>query len=73
MGDVIDFKGITKLDLDPERVLEKAKGRLESVVIMGYDKDGHEYFESSISNGPEVNWLIDSLKARLLAVEPEDE
>ena len=73
MGNVIEFNGITKLDLDPERVLEKARGRLESVVIMGYDKDGHEYFGSSISNGPEVNWLIDSLKARLLAVEPEDE
>ena len=73
MGNVIEFNGITKLDLDPERVLEKARGRLESVVIMGYDKDGHEYFASSISNGPEVNWLIDSLKARLLAVEPEDE
>lgn len=40
MGNVIPFTGITKLDTDPDRVLESAVGKLQGVVIAGYDEDG---------------------------------
>lgn len=48
---VVDFNGITKLDLCPDRVLEKGKGILEGVVIMGYTKEGNAYFASKVITG----------------------
>jgi len=73
VGDVIDFNGITRLDTPPDRVLEKAIGQLESVVIMGYDKEGEEVFASSIADGGQVLWLLEQCKLKLLKVPlPED-
>jgi hypothetical protein len=63
---VIPFTGITRLDLPPDRVLEGAKGKLEGVVIMGYDLEGNEYFASSYADGGTVLWLAERMKARLL-------
>lgn len=65
---VVDFNGITKLDLDPDRVLQKAIGELDRVVIVGYHKDGSEYFASSVADGSDVNWLLDRCKLRLLQI-----
>lgn len=68
MGDVVTFTGITKLDLPPDRILEAAVGQLESVVILGYDKEGKEYFASSLADGGDVLWLMEKLKKQLLEV-----
>ncbi len=73
MGDVIDFNGITRLDMPPDRVLEKAIGQLDGVVIMGYDKEGEEVFFSSIADGGEVLWLLEQCKLKLLKVPLPDE
>ena len=40
MTNVVPFNGITKLDLNPDIVLENTMGKLEGLVICGYDKDG---------------------------------
>jgi len=73
MGKVIDFNGITTLDLDPQRVLDAAKNEeLEGVVILGYTKDGDIYFASSYADGGEVNWLLDKCKLALLSVDFEE-
>lgn len=66
MGEVIQFNGITKLDLDADTVLENTKGRLEGFVIAGYDKEGNEFFSSTYADGGTVLWLIERLKKRLL-------
>ena len=66
MGKVIPFGGITKLDLDPDMVLENNKGKLEGVVILGYGKDGDEYFASTYADGGEVLWLLERCKKMLL-------
>lgn len=64
---VIPFNGITKMDLPPERILEAAKGKdLEGVIIIGYDKEGGEYFASSYADGGTVLWLIERCKLALL-------
>lgn len=68
MGSVIDLPVVTRLDLDPDRVLTKAIGECESVVILGYDKDGAEYFASSLADGGSVLWLLERLKKKLLEV-----
>ncbi len=68
MSKVIPFKGITKLDLDPDTILENNKGKLEGVVIMGWDKNGNEYFASSYADGGTVLWLVERLKKALLEI-----
>lgn len=65
------FTGITKLDLPIDLVLDKAKDALEGgegVVVLGYDADGDEYFAASYADGPNVLWLLERLKKKLLAV-----
>lgn len=66
MGDVIDLPVVTRLDLDPDLVLTRAIGECETAVVLGYDKDGAEYFASSTADGRTVLWLIERLKKQLL-------
>lgn len=67
MSNVVKFPGITRLDMDPERVLEAAVGRLEGVVVLGLTKDGEEeYFASSYADGGTVMWLLERCKKKLL-------
>ena len=51
---------ITRLNTDPDLVLESAKGGLESVVIVGYEKgpDGNFYFASSVADAGTAAWLL---------------
>ena len=67
-GEVIQFRGVTRLDLDPDVVLENTKGKLKSLVIVGYDKDGDYYFSSTIADGGDVLWIIEKLKMQLMDV-----
>lgn len=67
MAKVIYLNNETRLDLPASRVLESAlSADLSSVVIMGYDADGQEYMASSLASGPEVLWLLERLRKRLL-------
>lgn len=68
MGELITFRGVTSLDLPPERILEAAKSELKHVVVLGYDKEDNFYFASSMADGGDVLWLIETLKLRLLQV-----
>jgi hypothetical protein len=64
---VVNFTGITTLDMEPKRVLDGALGKgLAAVVILGYDLDGKEWFSSSLADGAEVLWLLERLKLKLL-------
>lgn len=45
MGDVVNFNGVTTLDLDANRTLENLKNEdLEGFIIAGYTKGGEEFF-----------------------------
>jgi hypothetical protein len=72
MSKVIPFKGITKLDLDPDLILENSKGAFEGVVLLGWDKEGEMYFASTYADGGTVLWLLEQCKTRLLAVDPNE-
>lgn len=68
---VVEFGGITKLDLDPMRVLEEAKkAGLKRVVIIGYcdEAEEDEYFASSVSDGGDVLWMLERAKLKLLRI-----
>lgn len=65
---VVNFPGVTRLKIDPDKVLNAAVGNLESVVVVGYDKTGMEYFAASDPSGPEVLWLLERAKAGLINI-----
>lgn len=45
----VEFMDVTTtLDVPPDRVLEGAKGHLQDVLLLGWDKDGSLYVASSI-------------------------
>jgi len=60
---VVPFPGLTRIDSDPQRVLEAAiKAGLEGVVIAGFANDGSEYFAASFSDGRDTLWLLERCK-----------
>jgi len=65
---VIPIGGLTKLDIPIDRVLSEAKGILQDVIIIGYDKEGNQYNASTIADGGEILWMIEQFKLDLLDV-----
>jgi len=68
LGEVVEFTGYTYLDIPPDRVLENCKDLLDSVVLIGYTKEGEEFFSSSIADGADVLWLLERAKLKLLTI-----
>jgi hypothetical protein len=74
MSNVIKFTGETLLDLNPDDILEEAKGKLEKVMIIGYTEEGDEYFSSSFADGMTAVWLLERFKNFLVnIVDDEDD
>lgn len=72
MDNVVTAPIVSRLDEPVERSFERAReAGLTSVVIMGYDKNGQEFFSSSIADGGAVLWLIERHKLGLLTVMDE--
>jgi hypothetical protein len=69
MTNVIQFTGITTLNLEPDITLENTKGKLKGFVILGYNLEGEEYFASTYADGGDVLWLIERMKKKLLDIE----
>ncbi len=67
-AEVLDFTGITKHKLDPDRVLRQALGKLGTAIVIGYDTDGDLFFASSDPDGPECLWLLEKTKKVLLEI-----
>jgi len=66
MGEIVTLPVITRLDLDADRTLENHKGKIEGFVMVGYDKDGKEFFSSTYADGGKALWLLERLKIQLL-------
>jgi len=67
MGKLISIGTVTKLDLDPDRILEMAKGKLEGVVIIGFQKeDGKVFAGSSYADGGDVMWLLKACESKMM-------
>lgn len=69
MADVIQFKGSgiagDGLVVDPNAVLEGAKGKLRNVMVCGWGEDGELYVASS-HGAAEAVFLIETAKLSLL-------
>jgi len=71
MTDIIKFSGISRLDLDPDRVLTEAIGQMDQVVICGFDKEGNQYFASSVADGGASLWHLERAKWALMKTTDE--
>ncbi len=65
-ADIFTFNGITKLDLPADRVLEQAVGKLQGVIVIGFDHEGQFYGASSYADGGNAIWLLEVCKKRIL-------
>ena len=70
---VVYFHGVTKLDIPPNRILEGALDKLESVVVFGYNKDGGEFFASSQADAQFTIYMCERAKHKLMAIMDEME
>jgi hypothetical protein len=69
MGEVVDLRVATTLDIPCERVLRRAtEADLETVIVIGREKDGELYFASSVADGGDVLWLMEHAKKALLSI-----
>jgi hypothetical protein len=68
---VVRFSGVTRLDIDPDQVLQEAIGKVQGVVVAGYDEDGEEYFASSYGSVAETLFLLERFKKYLLETHDE--
>ena len=66
MAEIISFKN------SPDYVLKHSIGNLKSVVILGYDKEGEEYFSAANIDGGTLFWLIERMKQKLLPLGDEE-
>ena len=68
MNNVVILPVVTRLDIPAERILTAALDEdLDSAIVIGRTKDGDIYFASSMPDGPEALWLLEKVKAALLA------
>jgi hypothetical protein len=66
-AEVLPFTGITKLDIDPAKILDAAKDAgMTEVVICGIDADGNEYFASSMADAGAAGFHLDRAKWALM-------
>jgi hypothetical protein len=69
MSNVINFRGITRLPLDPARVIGAAvEVEFERVMIIGLTKDGQEYFAASDPDGGCALWDMERARYFLMKI-----
>lgn len=66
MSNVIPFSGETRLDIDPDQILDQAKDKLSSVVVVGETKNGEFYLASSKADEPGALYLLEMGKYKLM-------
>jgi len=74
MGDVVSIGGTTKLDINPDEVLENLKGELSSFILAGISKDGkEERFFSTTGSMSEALWLAARFQQVWLTMDDEED
>jgi len=67
-SNVISINGLRpEEEVTPDNILATAYEKLETVALMGVDKEGHYYFCSSLSSAAETLWLLEKFKNILIS------
>lgn len=74
MAEIINFDGVTKLDIPAERVTKAAaEADLEHAVVIGWKNDGEFYFASSYGDLAHTLWLLEQAKRSLFEMSDNPE
>lgn len=66
---VVELRNVTRLNIPAERVLRRAaEADLAHVIVIGYDKEGGEYFASSYADGAQVVWHCQRAIFKLMVI-----
>lgn len=68
MGEIVSFRGLTKHDIDPDRMLEANKGEFKHLVLLGYNHDDNFIFASTMADGGDVVWMLELAKLKLYKI-----
>jgi hypothetical protein len=63
--DIIDNNNNPDGFIEPDTILENAKGKYEKLFICGYNADGDLVIFSSHNDAADLNWLLDETKNEL--------
>ena len=64
-NNVVPLFAYTTMNIDPDKVLEGAKGKLKDVIVIG-DMGAEYWFASSTSNKGDMLLLLEEFKQRIL-------
>ena len=67
-AEIIISPVITKLDVPPDRILGAAIGKLQEVVIIGFDKNGNEWLASSEADCSNALYHLERAKYKLMKI-----
>ncbi len=72
-NNVVEFDGITRLDIPAERILQRSiDSKLADAVVVGFDSEGDFYFCSSAADAGTVIYLLELAKKKLLEIGDEE-
>lgn len=71
MGNIVDITSKIVHDAvsdmpTPDEILTESLGQLETCIILGWDNDETFYTRASSSDGPNLLWLLELAKKRLM-------
>jgi hypothetical protein len=66
MAEIVKFPGHTRNDIDPDNVLEGAKGQLNCVLVLGSGTDGNDWFAASTGDKAVLLLLCEQFRHDLL-------
>jgi len=70
---VVEFTGTTSLPIDPDQVLDRAKGEYKTVLVIGIHKETGDIDCRGSEGGPcEANMLLDRAKQFMIDIESYD-
>ncbi len=73
-AEVVDLNFVAGRDTTAALILPKAiEADLEHCVVLGWDKDGDFFFSSSYAAGPEILWLLEVARIKLMHMGPDTE
>lgn len=68
MTNIVIFPLVTDKDMSADAILQVALGKMSDVVIVGFDKDGEEWFSSNKADAATVLYHLDRARHRLMRI-----
>jgi len=58
MPEVENVKPDTETPMSPDELLDSLKGKFDNCIVTGFNKEGHLFMSSSVSNIPFMHWTL---------------